>query len=205
MSNEKKLGGWQECSYRLTGRTALIFHNGQLADPLNYYAKEMKKLTGKKAKTEADHERIAEIEFKGGLYLNEDKRVIMPPEGIEAIVVAGAKKSKNGMNAKAGVYCPEAALLEYDGPTDPDELWKDERFRLTTGVKVQNKRLQRTRPIFRKWAATITLMVNTEMVNEEELFNWIVTAGLTCGSFDWRPKHGQFLTERVVAAKKRAA
>lgn len=200
MENEVEV--WRTASYRLTGVSPLIFHNGRLADPLEDIAKEIKKISGKRKKTESDFEEMARLEFLGGLYLNEDKNPIVPSEGVEAIIVAGAKKSKDGLLAKAAVYCPEHAMLNYEGPKNPNDLWKDKRFVLTVGVKLGGKtRIMRTRPIFKDWSFDTAIKYNTEMCDEDQVFGWLVTSGVQCGAFDWRPKYGRFSVERLGASK----
>lgn len=182
--------------FRLTGTNALILHNGDLADPLNKFAREMKKVSSKKMKTDADHERLAELEFKGGLYVNEDMRPILPPEGIKACIVAGAKKSKEGQIAKAGIWVSDYALLEYDGPKTADKLWEDERFRLRNRVKVNQSTIVRTRPIFKEWAATVEVRYNPSICSPEQILNWLKACG-EYGSFDWRPDYGHFTVAAV--------
>jgi len=137
------------------------------------------------------------LEFKGSLYVNEDKIPILPSEGIEAIVTDGAKKSKEGNLSKAGVICTESPVLEYDGPKNPDGLWKDTNFVFTVGAKVNRNRINRTRPIFRKWACNIKLNYNDTMCNKEQVIGWLKTAGEQCGAFDWRPKFGRFQAEEI--------
>lgn len=196
------MDGMKKSKYRLTGVSPIIFHNGDLANPRNPIAKQMKEVSGKRKKTEADLDRLAELEFKGGLYVNESKRPIVPAEGIEAIVRAGAKKSKEGKTAQSGVFCLESSALEYDGPKDPDGLWKDDRFVIVAGVKVGQSRVMRTRPKFDKWSCVVELSYNPEVCNEEQIFNWLKVAGEQCGAFDWRPRYGRFTVERVTSKKE---
>ena len=176
-----------------------------MANPRNKFAKALKEISGKRNKTDADFDRMAELEFKGGLYVNAKNEPIMPAEGIEAIVRSGAKKSKEGKLAQAGVYCLESALMVYDGPKDPDEMWKDERFVNSAIVKVGQARVMRTRPIFNEWSCDIELHYNPEVCNEEQIFNWLRIAGEQCGAFDWRPRYGRFIVERIAARAKQAA
>jgi hypothetical protein len=63
---------WKTLTYRITGDAPLIMHNGALANPLSAASKALKQVTSKKKKTDADFERMAEIEFKAGLYMDED-------------------------------------------------------------------------------------------------------------------------------------
>lgn len=183
--------------FRLTGVNALILHNGDLADPLNKFAKEMKKVSSKKMKTEADLERLAELEFKGGLYVNEKMHPILPPEGIKACIVSGAKKSKEGQVAKAGVWVPKAGILEYEGPKTVDSLWQDENFRLRNRVRIKTNTVMRTRPIFKEWACAIEVQYNSAICNPDQIHNWLKVCGEQCGSFDWRPDYGHFTVERL--------
>lgn len=54
---------------KLIGETPVMLNNDQTADPLNPIAKEMKKISSKRAKTEADHYELSKLEWFGGLYL----------------------------------------------------------------------------------------------------------------------------------------
>lgn len=198
--------GLKTSRYRLTGISPIIFHNGQLANPRNPFTKAMKEINAKKnKKTEADIDRLSELEFKGGLYVNEKKEPIMPAEGIEAVVRAGAKCSKEGKVVQAGVFCLESAVLEYEGPKDPDGLWNDERFVSVAKAKVGQSSIMRTRPIFHEWAVDIELHFNPEVCNEEQIYKWLRVAGEQCGAFDWRPRYGRFTVERLADRDQKAA
>lgn len=139
---------------------------------------------------------MAEIEFKGGLYMNGDGPCI-PAEMIEAAAIAGAKKLKQGPKAKAGLICEKHARLEYDGPRTADDLWLDERFRKVAAVRVNGSRVMRTRPIFTDWSATIEVEYDDTMANESSVVEWFQRCGMECGIGDWRPKHGRFLVEQI--------
>jgi len=188
---------WKTLKYRLTGDAPVIFHNGQLANPLNKFAKEIKKISSKRKKTDADYEQMAEYEFKGGLYVDDDLRPIVPMEGVEAILVAGAKKKKEGQIAKAGAYCPKPGTLNYEGPKTADKLWENKKFRLVAPVKVKQATVMRTRPIFNEWSADIEIKYNDSMVNEDQVTEWLKIAGEQCGAFDWRPKYGRFVVKKI--------
>lgn len=164
---------------------------------MDYYAKQMKAVSSKRKKTDADFEQLAKLEFLGSLYVNKEGRPVFPMEGVEAILVAGAKKSKEGTAAKAGVFCTSNALLDYKGPKTAEALWEDESFRLQVPVKVGTSRVVRTRPIFHEWSCTIELNYNSSICNEEQIFGWLKVAGEQCGAFDWRPKYGRFTVARA--------
>jgi hypothetical protein len=140
---------------------------------------------------------MAKIEFKGGLYMNSNGPCLTA-EIIEALAIAGAKKVKDGQNAKAGLMVTKAADLGYEGPRTADELWEDENFRLVVGVKVGKNRVMRTRPIFRNWSAVVEVEYEDTMANESRVVEWFQRAGREVGACDWRPKHGRFTVEQVA-------
>ncbi len=57
-------------SLRLVGVGPMLMHNSRLGDPLDPITKALAAITSKRLKTEADHMRIAELEFHGSLYLH---------------------------------------------------------------------------------------------------------------------------------------
>jgi hypothetical protein len=187
---------WKSVSYKLTSSAPLIAHNGQTADPLNKWAKALKLISSKRAKTDADYEEMARIEFMAGLYMGEGGPII-PAFVLDPVVVNGAKKSKEGMVAKSGCFCLEHARLDYDGPRTADELWNDEQFRFSALVRVGNARVSRMRPIFRNWGAIVTLHVEDTMVNVSRVDAWLDAAGTQVGIGDWRPQYGRFTAERL--------
>src|SRR5262249_37760608 len=116
----------------------------------------------------------------------------LPGEMIEAAFVQAAKKSRRGPQARAGVISDGFWPLEYEGPRSPDDLWADERFRLTVGVVVQRSRVIRTRPIFRDWAATVQIDFLPDQLNPTEIADTMSVLGRIIGIGDWRPKFGRF-------------
>jgi tetrahydrodipicolinate N-succinyltransferase len=187
---------WQTLKYQLTSSSDMLFHNGQMANPLNKWAKLMKQISSRRAKTDADHEEIARIEFLASLYMAADGPVI-PAEVLDAVLINGAKKSKEGMTAKSGAFCLEHARLEYDGPRTADELWADERFRHISIVRVGQAKVVRTRPIFNKWSAIVSVNIETGIVNPARVDDWLTIAGTQVGIGDWRPQHGRFQAQRL--------
>ena len=186
----------QTVTYQLRSSQPLIQHNGQLADPLNQWSRLLKQITSKRKKTDADFEEMARVEFMGGLYMAKDGPVI-PADALSAMIIAAAKKSREGELAKTGVFVEDHARLEYDGPRDADALWKAGTFRDTRSVRVSMNRIQRTRPIFHDWSATVAFVVDDEIVNPARLDDWMYAAGRIIGLLDFRPRYGRFTAQRV--------
>jgi len=140
---------------------------------------------------------MARLEFLYSLYLQDGKPCI-PGVVLEAALIGkggAARKMKKGKQAAAGLFVFENFLLEYEGPTDPNELWEDESFRLRVACKVQQNKVMRTRPIFEQWAANVEVNFNPDLVDKGEIVDWMEVAGAEVGLMDWRPKYGRFESE----------
>jgi hypothetical protein len=188
--------------YRVTlrGQSPLIVHNGQLADPLNPFAKALKAANAKRKKTDADHAAIADIEWKGGLYVDADGRPIVPSRVLEAVIAKGAMRSKEGKSALSGMFVETDGVLRFRGDgRSIDEMQADPNFRITVGVRVGQSRVMRTRPIFHDWSLTFDVSVSTDVVTDAaQLRRWIESAGEYVGIGDWRPRYGRYLVSEFV-------
>jgi len=172
-------------------------HNGQLADPLNEYARDMKKISGKRDKTEADFAELARLEWYGSLYLHDGKPCI-PGEIIEATFLNGAKKRKRGQQAKAGIYCDKNFPLLHNGKGgDLKNMWESGDYKFSVPVVVQRSRVIRTRPKFDGWSAVIEINYDEKLLNPSEVLDILTVCGEQVGLCDWRPKFGRFLVEEA--------
>jgi hypothetical protein len=172
-------------------------HNGQLADPLNEWAKRISAVSSKRKKVESDLEEMAKLEFLGSLYLY-DGFPCIPTEVIDACLTGrggASRKVRAGASVQAGVFADAPLPLEYDGPRPPLELWEDHRFRLRVAAKIGQAKVMRTRPIFEQWSASGKIAYNPDLVNEQNLRSWLELAGAEVGIGDWRPKYGRFTVE----------
>ncbi len=183
---------YEQLEVTLEGLTPTLMHNGQLADPLNKWTKAIKEISGKRKKTDADHAELARLEWFGSLYLNDDGRPAWPGENIEALLIAAAKKRKEGPQAKTGVLCDGSFPIVYSGPSDAEKLWQDENFRLTARVGIQRASVMRTRPIFRDWSLHLVINFLPDVVNEKTVREWCDIGGQLVGLSDWRPKYGRY-------------
>ena len=182
---------WQTARFQWTSSAPLIIHNGQTADTRNKWAKAIKKISGKKSKTDADYEEMARLAFIAGLYMGADGPII-PSMLIDAVMINAAKKQKSGMQAKSGLFCLSHSPLGYDGPRADDELWADEQFRFVSLVRVNMARVVSTRPIFNEWSCVVEMSYEETLINVSQLEEWSFIAGTQVGVGDWRPKFGRF-------------
>lgn len=176
-----------------TGTTPLLMHNARLSNPLDEFAKAMKRISSKRVKTEEDHEEMARLEHAGSLYFEPEVGPFIPGQNFERALVDAARITKSGKKIERGVFVEtNTNPLAYQGPRDIDDLWKDENFRHSASVKIQQNRVTRTRPQFREWAAEAEGTYDPAIINLDELREIAKTAGQMIGLGDWRPRFGRF-------------
>ena len=186
----------QPIRFKVSGVAPLLLHNGQTADPLNSFTKELKAISSKRAKTDADFEAMALIEWKAGLYLNDSQRIVVPSEVVEAAFQAAARKRKLGKQAHAGLFCEDHAVLKFDGDDlGIKELWERGKNRWTVGVRVGQVKVMRTRPRIDIWATEFQMYFDDELFNRAQVEEIAAIAGRQIGVCDWRPKFGRFQVE----------
>lgn len=186
---------WKQLEVKLIGVSPLLMHNGALADPLSPLTKEMKKISGKRKKTDSDLEELARLEFQGGLYMSKNDGPVLPARVLEATIVNGAKKSREGTVAKAAMYVEKDCPLQYNGPRDREGLWADENFRFVAPVTVNRAKIMRTRPYFEEWFVNVVVSYDETQINKERVVQWLHDAGQQVGLCDWRPRYGRFIVE----------
>lgn len=191
-------------SFKINGIAPLIVHNGELADPFYVFSQEIKKISGKRKKTEADHEMMAKLEWRGGLYVNEDK-LIVPSDCFEASLVGAAKLSRLGKDAARGLFVEDHLVIRGEGipetvnDTVLDEMYDSGKFTFRKGVRVGTAKVMRTRPIFGLgWFADATVVFNDAVFNKQQIEDLVEAAGTQIGLCEWRPRYGRFAVSEGV-------
>lgn len=180
---------------------AMLMHNGQLADPLNEWTKALKEHTAKRKKGDEDHEKIAEVEFQGGLYFDDKLGPYIPGHMLDAVLVEGARKKKLGTIFESCVRTTlDAYPLTYEGPRTRAKLWADKKFRDRRGCGVQTSRVIRTRPKFTDWSVTFDVSLFPCEVNPSSVEQALVDAGMYVGLGDHRPRFGLFVVKSFKEA-----
>ena len=185
-------------SVRISGVTPLILHSGSGIDPLDEFSIAKSKITAKRTKkTEEDIHELYRLDFMSGLYLDADGHPAVPGENIEAMIRDGAKATRQGKAATAGILCDGVWKLQYPGgPKTPDELWaKRGQWMDKRAVKISTARVIRVRPKFTDWSIDFELVVNTGLVSASKVREWLQTAGSSVGLGDFRPRFGRFNVE----------
>lgn len=182
---------YKSLKFKIVGVAPLVMHNGQLSDPSNDWSKAIKRISGKRSKTDADFEEMSRLEWYGGLYTDGGKPCL-PGFVVEAALTNAARKSKRGKQAQAGIICPGNYELRYDDEGPLDALWGQANHRLKLPVRVGQARVIRTRPKFDGWSAEIEVMFDPSQLNEQDVREIMVVCGDSIGLGDWRPKFGRF-------------
>lgn len=184
----------------ITGIVPLIVHNAQLADPLNYWTKQIAEISKKRGKTEEDHQEMARREFMGGLYLTKDGKPKILAQALERMIREAAKAFKKGKDIQKGLWIGEDPEIIYTGPKDPDKMWQQrDKFSRRDPVKVGQSMVIRTRATWSEWSLKFQVGFDPEVLNEDDVINYIDRAGKYVGLGDYRPRYGRFTVEVAAA------
>lgn len=184
---------------QLTGTAPLLMHNVQAADPLNAWAKEMRKITDKKRnKTEADDMELSRLKFMSSLYWDAEHGPFLPGPNIFRCLIEAGSMTRDGKNVERGVAMASPfGPLEYDGPRDADALWNggEGRFVDRRLAAVNRVRVPVVRPIFVDWATSFDIMIEDTVIDPEKFGELASKAGRMVGVGDYRRFYGRFAVE----------
>lgn len=199
----------------IRGVRPLLMHNGDLADPMNRCAKEIKRLTGSgKRGTDSDDKEIqkARLEFEGGLWLGVDGLPCVPGDAIDSMIAGkkwgAARLIRMGEPMRRAVRCVDTDIpLTYRGmekikgvadllklyDADPSSV----ALRKRAVMPSSGSSVMRTRPRFNDWSITFTLSVLTGLdVDMGHVKAAIEMAGHMVGLGDWHGRYGLFVVEK---------
>jgi hypothetical protein len=175
----------------LIGERPLIVKSDRGVNPLDPLVRELAKVTGKRKKTEEDHELISRIEFELGLYWHEDIGPYIPTGNIHKCFIEAARQSKLGKNLEQGSFSTEVRVpILYEGPRDIEGLFQKPDHVYTVSVGIGQKRTMRTRPRFMKWAIEIPFVLDPEKVDLDVFMQVTTVAGRYIGLGERRPNKG---------------
>lgn len=202
-------------SFTINGIGPMLMHCGQTADPLNQFAKAMKKQSAKRNKTDEDLAALSLLEWWAGLYTDirlsvDEQGNVTAPKGAKLIVPAhvldscireGGRKIKAGKQISAGVIVEGPAEFKAAGMRDLTAASADESFHYRTAVRVGTSKVMRTRPIFSDWSACFSVCIDAGVADLDIVRQSLEAAGRLVGIGDWRPgaprggSYGRFTVE----------
>lgn len=181
-----------EITLTITGVGPMLMHNERLANPLDPITREMKEITSKRKKTDDDIAALAFLEFKGGLYWDDDLGPYMPTWNVKRSVQDGAKLNKLGKAVERALTpLVQSAPLSYQGPRDVEGMWRAGYYDIRS-VKVGTNKVQRCRPRFDGWSIDVPCDLATDVLNLAELEQVARNAGLMVGLGDFRQRFGRY-------------
>ena len=184
---------------RLTGTSPLLMHNPRMVDPQYALNVEIKAITTKRKKTEADFAAIEKLEWYGGLY-DEDGIIVQPTSKARKCIINTGRISKIGKSLERSLAMSSLNVpLEYDGPKDIDAVFAKGQFHSRLSVGISGKRVMRVRPKFFPWALTINgVFIEDAGLNWDELERVVELAGIVEGIGDNRVNgYGRFVGKVV--------
>ena len=184
--------------FRIKGDTPLMMHNNVACDPLHPLAKQMKKISSVRNKTDEHHEEIAYIEYQAGIYHDPKIGPYIPGRCVDALLREAAKFSKKGKTVTRALQTVEDKVkLLYDGPRDIQGLYS-KCYRDRRPVTVNRSTVIRTRPFFEEWAAEFQVAIDPSQLDAIEVRNFLEVGGRLVGLCDYRPTYGKFNLEAAV-------
>lgn len=175
------------------GLSPLIMHSCQCVNPLHPIARELKKYTSKRTKTEEDLLKISDLEWESGAYWKDDIGLYIPGENVEATIRNGAKLNKQGKNIERFVSVTDLYIpLDYGENLTKEQLINNYEYRDTRIMAVQRSKVVRTRPRFDQWKIQFNLMYDEEKIDLDAIIQALENAGKYVGLCDSRPKYGKF-------------
>lgn len=196
---------------KMIGRSPLIMHNDQLADPLNEYTKQIAAFTGKKKnQTSDDRAQVAKLEWFGGIYLDSvTKQVVVPARNIIKCLRDGAAVTRQGKTV-ARALSPTALsfpLVYPDSNLPLGQLCERPEYSFRTLVKVGLSRISRVRPQFPQWQLISQFALLEDIMDLSTVDHIVSNSGLTTGIGDARILgYGRFSSSVTeVSLVKRAA
>jgi hypothetical protein len=178
---------------QLTGIGALLTHNERLASKLDPIARDMAAISGKRKKTDDDLAELARLEFLGGLYETPDHKVGFPSWNVFRAIQEGARINKLGRHIERALTptSNDIVPVHHNGPNTPKAMWETGCFDQRS-VKVGTSKITRTRPMFLGWSLTVDFVLDTEILNLDDLILCVDNAGRLVGIGDYRPRFGRF-------------
>ena len=162
-------------------------HSPKCVNPLHPIAKQMKALTSKKKKSEADLEMISDLEWEAGVYWDDNIGLVIPNECLAATFLEGAKMNKNGSAFQKYVQVIDSlAPLDIGEVQNYQKMKVDPRFRDVRSVCVMRARVIRTRPRFNTWRCEFDIMYDENKIDTDVIALAIENAGNYVGLCEMR-------------------
>lgn len=194
----------EQLTLHITGQSPLLMHGPRTVNPLDDMTKEIKRYTGKRKKTEEDHLAIARLEWEAGLYFEAGVGPYLPGVNVLKCLRDSGALTKLGTAVNRAVIISEEKLpvlcasqnggARWSKTSTVQQLW-DANLKDFRRVGNQKNSVMRCRPMFPTWAIEVGLIVETSILDREDLVSIAERAGVMIGLGDYRPRFGRFEVE----------
>ena len=186
----------QTLNIRVTGINSLLTNNPQTTDPLNVYAKEMKKITAKRNRQDEDYLNMRKLEMEAKLYFDEDG-VFVPSTWLTAAIAGNSWNTIKVKKAdiRSSVFPTTDKLrLNYRGKENVKtmtDVAHNESFQHIQPLRQGQVRVVKATPKFDDWSFDAELEYDPAIIDEDALLR-VLTRAATYGGFgDFRPTFGR--------------
>ena len=190
---EKGIKSMKTLKITVKGIAPLLMHSCQCVNPLHPIAQKMVPLKSKRKKTEEDLIKLADLEWEGGLYWNDNIGLYMPSENIESMMKEAAKTFKKGKDVQKYIFLSDP-FIPFDCGEEftKEKMINDYRYRDSRCVNVMRSKILRTRPRFNFWRFTFDLNYDETGIDVSTIVNILNQGGKYVGLGDYRPRYGTF-------------
>ena len=184
--------------FRIKGTCPLLQHDDKTANPFNSFTKDLKVISSKRKKTEADLLEMARIEWMAGLYFDRKEGYYIKAECFEGTSFEATKAKKLGKTFKESIRIPNNPVFHFEHEKlTPEKLFEFDAYKDFRTVKIQRAKILRCRPIFNDWRCEIEVWYEESRLNAHEIQEVVEYAGRYIGICDYRPKYGRFVAELI--------
>lgn len=191
----------QSIHVTFSGIDQLLQNNPQTSDPLNKYAKEMKKISSKRKKQDDDILEMRRIEMRSKMYWDDEIGVYVPSSWVMAALCANSwsRAKIKKADIRAAVFATDWKLpLDYKGKpsvSEPLDIVDNEDFQLVKSLKQGQVRVVKAIPAFSEWSFSCRIEFDDSMVSGDELTGLIEYSAKFGGFGDFRPTYGRAIPE----------
>jgi hypothetical protein len=140
--------------------------------------------------------------YVASLHLDQDRRPCIPADLVDAMLVHSTKaRFPWGLSgpAKDAMWCVGEPRFHYEGPSSPEELWKEGRFRHVVQVKRAGRRVKLYLPVFETWWLDFEVEFVPLLIRPEEVID-VVDGAQRVSGIGWStPLYGRL---RVVELER---
>lgn len=179
---------------RIEGIAPILMHRDTLLDFMHPLTRQFRELAAKKPKTIDDEMNLARIEWEAGIYHDKEIGPYIPAINIKEALSQAATRWKKGAYITRSVVMSQLKIpLEYDGPRDLDELWREGYYDMRGAVNngPSRGRVPRCRACFEEWSLTASFAYDPREL-DADMLEAIAEYAQVRGLGDYRPDFGVF-------------